>query len=44
LQWYRNLTQPVIEHYRTAGVLCPVDGSGVKDDTIERVRKAMGLT
>lgn len=43
VQWYNDLTVDVIEHYRAAGALRCVDGRGMPDGLIARVRKEVGL-
>jgi adenylate kinase len=38
---YRRKTQPLIEHYRDAGVLVEVEGMGDVDEITRRVREAL---
>ncbi len=44
LQWYNELTLDVVQHYRVAGVLRRVDGSGMPAGMIARVKKEVGLS
>jgi adenylate kinase len=38
---YRRKTQPLIDHYRAAGVLAEVDGMGDVEDVAKRIREAL---
>jgi adenylate kinase len=41
LRVYRENTEPVVEHYREAGVLREVNGEGTPDEVTDRVRAAV---
>lgn len=41
MQEYRRKTQPLIDHYRAAGVLAEVDGLGSVDEVAKRIREAL---
>lgn len=41
LQVYRTQTEPLVDHYRGAGLLRQVDGLGGVDEVYARVRKAL---
>lgn len=42
MQEYRKKTQPLIDHYRAAGVLAEVDGLGSVDQVAKRIQEALG--
>jgi adenylate kinase len=42
MQEYRRKTQPLIDHYRAAGVLAEVDGQGSVEQVAKRVQEALG--
>jgi adenylate kinase len=39
---YQEQTEPLIAHYRRAGVLCEIDGVGTIEAVAERIQKAVG--
>ena len=39
---YRSETMPIVNYYKTAGVLVTVDGSGTPDDVVARVQEKLG--
>ena len=39
---YRQSTKPLIEYYRTRGVLKTIDGTGTVDDIAKRIGEALG--
>jgi adenylate kinase len=41
LRVYEENTAPVVDHYREAGVLVPIDGEGAPDEVYQRVRDAV---
>jgi adenylate kinase len=41
LKVYRAQTEPVVEYYRKAGLLCEVDGEGAVDEVYARVTAAL---
>jgi adenylate kinase len=41
LRVYREKTAPLVEHYRRAGVLSEVDGSGTVEEVAARVDRAL---
>ena len=41
MQEYRRKTQPLIDHYRKAGVLAEVDGQGSVDEVAKRIQEAL---
>jgi adenylate kinase len=41
MQEYRRKTQPLIDHYRKAGVLAEVDGEGSVDEVAKRIQEAL---
>lgn len=40
---YQSQTAPLIEYYRNAGKLLPIDGSGTPDDTLRATLSALGV-
>jgi adenylate kinase len=42
MQGYRRKTQPLIDHYRAAGVLAEVDGQGSVEQVGKRIQEALG--
>jgi adenylate kinase len=42
MQEYRRKTQPLIDHYRAAGVLAEVDGQGSVEEVAKRIQEALG--
>jgi adenylate kinase len=42
MQEYRRKTQPLIDHYRAAGVLAEVDGQGSVEQVGKRIQEALG--
>jgi adenylate kinase len=42
MQEYRRKTQPLIDHYRAAGVLAEVDGVGGVEQVAKRIQEALG--
>ena len=42
LDVYARETAPVLDHYRAAGLLREVEGTGTRDDVAERIRAAIG--
>jgi len=44
LDVYRQQTEPVIEYYQQAGLLCKVDGQGDMEVVYERLKAALGLS
>jgi len=40
---YQSQTAPLIEYYRNAGKLLPVDGSGTPEDTLKATLSALGV-
>jgi adenylate kinase len=42
MQEYRRKTQPLIDHYRSAGVLAEVDGQGSVEEVAKRIQEALG--
>ena len=42
MQEYRKKTQPLIDHYRAAGVLVAVDGQGNVEQVAKRIEEALG--
>jgi len=42
LEVYERETAPVLEHYRAAGLLREVEGSGTRDDVAQRIQAAIG--
>ena len=43
LRVYREQTEPLIEHYKAAGLLRVVNGEGTVDDIYQRLTTALGL-
>ncbi len=43
LEVYRQQTEPLVEYYRTAGLLLAVDGEGEMDAVYSRLASALGL-
>ncbi len=43
LEVYREQTEPLVEYYRTAGLLLAVDGEGEMDAVYSRLASALGL-
>jgi adenylate kinase len=43
LRVYREQTEPLIDHYRRAGLLRAVDGEGTMDEVYTRLRQSLGL-
>jgi adenylate kinase len=41
MEEYRRKTQPLIDHYRAAGVLAEVDGTGDVGEVAQRIREAL---
>ncbi len=39
---YNSETMPIVDYYKTAGVLVTVDGSGTPDDVVARVLEKLG--
>ena len=39
---YHSETMPIVDYYKTAGVLVTVDGSGTPDDVVARVLEKLG--
>ena len=37
MEVYARETAPVLEHYRAAGLLCEIDGTGSREDVFRRV-------
>ena len=42
MQEYRRKTQPLVDHYRAAGVLAEVDGQGSVEQVGKRIQEALG--
>lgn len=42
MEEYRRKTEPLVEHYRAAGVLAEVDGMGEMDQVAKRIQEALG--
>jgi adenylate kinase len=38
---YRNQTAPLLDYYRKAGLLCPIDGLGTVDEIFRRIRAVL---
>ena len=43
LRVYREQTEPLVQHYREAGLLRVVDGEGAVDEVYARLKGALGL-
>ena len=43
LKVYGEQTEPLVEHYRSAGLLRVVDGAGEMDAIYQRLRDCLGL-
>lgn len=41
MQEYRHKTEPLLDHYRAAGVLVEVEGEGEVDDVAKRIQEAL---
>ncbi len=42
LQTYRERTEPLLDYYRSRGVLHTVDGAGTEDEVFEQIKAAVG--
>lgn len=43
LRVYRQQTEPLVEHYRSSGLLCTVEGEGAMEEVYARLKQALGL-